>query len=134
MRGIGSMLHQIGGGSPEDPKKYYGKKIICAKFENDSFYLEFEDGSKIRIWDDGQSCCESRYMTCDDDPKDIIGHTLRDIEIKKTDTNDDNDDWGGCHEIAFLEIQTDKGSIQFATHNEHNGYYGGFGLSVEEVS
>ena len=34
--------------------------------------------------------------------------------------------WGGVHEVQFLNIETSLGIITFETHNEHNGYYGGF--------
>jgi hypothetical protein len=30
------------------------------------------------------------------------------------------------HEVAFLEVTTDRGVFQMKNHNEHNGYYGGF--------
>ena len=135
--GIGAMLHYLSGGSANDPKKYEGKKITKAYLDNDfndgsgAMTLEFDDGETIRIWDDGQSCCESRYMTCDDDPKSLIGATLKNIEVVGSKDEEDGD-WE-VHEQAFLEITTDKGHIQFATHNEHNGYYGGFGLTITEV-
>lgn len=126
--GMGAMIHMLGGGSPESADKYYGRKIKSSTFGADMFLITFDDGVTIKITDDGQSCCESRYMTCDDDPSFLNGKTLTGITVKET--NDDGDD---CHEIAFLEVQTDQGSITFATHNEHNGYYGGFGLSIAEI-
>ncbi len=132
MRGIGSMLHELGGGTENSASKYYGKIIKDATFESmgdGRFYLEFEDGVKIKIYDDGQSCCENRYMTCDDDPKALVGQTLIGIEVKDGGTT--KGAWE-THEVLFLEIQGNKSAIQFATHNEHNGYYGGFGLNITE--
>jgi hypothetical protein len=131
MLGIGTMLHQLGGGSENSASKYYGRKIKAAEFRGDAMRLTFEDGVTIVISDQGQSCCESRYMTCDDNPSDLIGQELRKIEVKSFD--EINNDYDDCHEIAFLEIGTDQTSITFATHNEHNGYYGGFGLNISEV-
>jgi hypothetical protein len=32
----------------------------------------------------------------------------------------------GIHEVQFLIVDTDRGSFTCETHNEHNGYYGGF--------
>lgn len=127
--GIGAMIHYLGGGSENDVKLFIGKKVVEAKFssENDKFYIGFDDGVKISIWDDGQSCCEHRYMTCDDNPKDIVGGELVSVGVKHA--PDQEDDWE-VHEIAFLEVVTTKGTVQFATHNEHNGYYGGFGLTI----
>ncbi len=39
----------------------------------------------------------------------------------------------GEHEVSFLEIETNKGQISVASHNEHNGYYGGICLGISEV-
>ena len=35
--------------------------------------------------------------------------------------------------MAFLEIGTEIGAVTVVTHVEHNGYYGGFGLTIEET-
>ena len=39
-------------------------------------------------------------------------------------------EYGDDHEVAFLGIYTTKGVIVCQTHNEHNGYYGGFSLDA----
>lgn len=127
--GVGVMLHYLGDGSKESSEKYVGRKITDAKFENDTFTLTFEDGISIDITDQGQSCCEHRYMTCDDDLKPLVGQTLKHIIVK--DSEDKSGEYD-VHEICFLEVQGDKSSVTFATHNEHNGYYGGFSLNIEE--
>ncbi len=122
----------------ETPSKehYYGRKIVDALIEDNLMKITFEDGVKIRIYDDGQSCCELRYMRTDDDVKTLIGGTLLKIFVKGVGEEKEkhegkyfDDDY---HEVAFLEIQTDKSFVTLSTHNEHNGYYGGFGLAVEE--
>lgn len=129
--GIGAMLHYLSGGSANNPDQYYGKTIKKAELVDDRFNIDFEDGTKISIWDDGQSCCESRYITCDDDLSYLEGKTLTKIEVKEVTETSDEDDYGD-HEIAFLEVGTNDGVVTFATHNEHNGYYGGFGLTITE--
>jgi len=129
--GMGAMLHALGGGSKESPEKYYDKIIKNAEHKNDEFLLAFEDGTSIKIFDDGQSCCESRYLTCDDNPKELIGQKLMNIEVKDTKEKECEYD---VHEMCFLEIQGNQSSITFCTHNKHNGYYGGFGLSIEETT
>jgi hypothetical protein len=129
--GMGAMLHQLKGGSPKDASEYYGKIIKRATFGDDEVRLEFEDGKKIKVWDDGQSCCESRYMTTDDDIKFLVGKALTDIVVKYVESSEPNEYTE--HEMAFLEFQTKDGQVVFCTHNEHNGYYGGFGLSIDEI-
>lgn len=126
--GMGAMLHMLGGGSRRSANEFYGKQIVAAQVIDDGFELTFEGGERIRIWDDGQSCCESRYMTCDDDVSKIVGGVLRRIEVRDA---PDIEDSGEVHEVAFLEIGTDECFVTVATHNEHNGYYGGFGLSID---
>lgn len=123
----------LSGGSGKDPKEYFGRKIVDADFSDDSLVLTFEDGVKIKIFDDGQSCCEARYMRTDDEVSFLKGKTLTGIESKDATSTEDPDGYGE-HEVVFLEIQTDQGSITFSNHNEHNGYYGGFGLSIEELN
>lgn len=127
--GIGAMLHILGGGTENSASKYYGRKITDASFEDNSLNLTFEDGVKINIFDDGQSCCESRYMTTSDDVKWLIGKTLKEIAVKTA--PDEPYDYGS-HEVQFLEVMTNDGCITFANHNEHNGYYGGFGMNITE--
>lgn len=128
--GIGAMLHVLSGGSSEDPVKYVGRKIVAASIDDENLRLTFEDGVKIRIFDNGQSCCEHRYLTCDDDVQTLVGGALRAIESKPG--PEEEGEHGDVHEQVFLEVSTDKGFITVANHNEHNGYYGGFVLSIRE--
>jgi len=128
--GIGAMLHSLGGGSAHSPNEYYGKEISDIKMDDKSLFIDFTNCVKIRIFDDGQSCCESRYMRTDDDMRSLIGKTLVSIETK--DAPDIEDEYG-VHQVVFLEIRTNDGWITISNHNEHNGYYGGFGLSIEEI-
>jgi len=130
MIGMGAMLHTLRGGSDKSAENYIGRKIRRAKFVADEFSIEFDDGVKIKITDEGQSCCENRYMTCDDKPSDLDGKILTAIRVKEV--KDEDKDYE-CHEICFLEVQAEEVFVTFATHNEHNGYYGGFGLNIKEV-
>lgn len=91
--------------------------------EDDALHLTMDDGTRICIYDGGQSCCESRYMRTDDNLSNFIGAKLLDAELKPAANLPAE---YGEHEIAFLDIKTDKGVFQLVTHNEHNGYYGGF--------
>lgn len=129
--GIGAMLHQLSGGSDNSADKYYGRKITAAKMdsEKNKFFLTFDDGVKIAIWDDGQSCCEHRYMSTDDDTDFLVGKILTDISVRYAENPDEN---YGAHEQAFVQVTVNDGSVTFVNHNEHNGYYGGFGLTITE--
>ena len=112
--------------------KFVGRTIIAVALTDEKLTLTFEGGKQIVILDDGQDCCESRYMTTDDEVSSLVGHKLRHIEAKEGPDAEADDD--GCHEIVFVEVGTDDGCITLVNHNEHNGYYGGFGLTVTEVS
>lgn len=133
MDGIGVMLHFLGGGSEHSASEYYGRKISEAFLdeEENRLHIYFDDGVKIVVFDDGQSCCESRYMRTDDEVKSLVGGRLVKITIK--DAPDQEDEYGDVHEIMFMEIQTDKNFITLSNHNEHNGYYGGFGMTIREI-
>lgn len=130
--GIGAMLHQLSSNEPTVTavKESLGLKIKEIKLDVDDLKIEFETGRIIKIWDDGQSCCENRYMRTDDDLQEFIGATLLDIELKDAPEIEDQYD---VHEVQFLEIKTDKGSFVVSNHNEHNGYYGGFAIVAKVV-
>lgn len=114
----------------KNPEDYYGRGVLDASFNNSEIHLTFDDGIKIKIWDDTQTCCEKRYMTCDDNVKDLIGKKL--ISIKTKEHRIQEEEYGYEHEIVFLEIKAGHETVTFANHNEHNGYYGGFYLSLNE--
>lgn len=129
--GVGAMLHILTGGSKHSASEYYGQKITAAEIVDDRLRLSLSGGKTVEIWDNGQSCCENRYMSTDDDVSSLVGHNLMRIEAKDGPTEEDQ--CGSAHEQVFVEVGTDKGFITIANHNEHNGYYGGFGLTITEV-
>lgn len=105
-------------------------KTIAVVSMNDGLKLEFTDGSSLYLWDDGQSCCEHRYMTSDDlgtfpyySGAEFLGPELRDAPSIEEEFD--------AHDCMFLDIKTSKGVFTCVTHNEHNGYYGGFSLRAE---
>lgn len=124
--GSGVMIGMLAGNekSVEAFTGALNKKISALELKDDELRFTFEDGTKIKLFDDGQSCCEHRYMTTDDDLKYFVGATLMGAEV--ADAPNQPDEYGGEHEVAFLKVTTSKGVFTMESHNEHNGYYGGF--------
>lgn len=93
------------------------------------------NGTEFQIWDNGQSCCEYRYITTDDDLPSFTGATLQGVVEGeyRTVEPDDPDECGEEHDVSFLRIYTSKGVMVFETHVEHNGYYGGFNVQLREA-
>jgi hypothetical protein len=100
------------------------KTIAC---QSDACVIAFQDGRILTVEDQGQSCCEYRHMSCDDDLPSYAGATVLAIEIALSggagSLNDED-------ETQFLRVITDRGIITFVNHNEHNGYYGGFDVKA----
>lgn len=124
--GFGVMINMLGGNreSVAAVQAAQGKTITSVALVDDALKFEFEDGSRLTLRDDGQSCCESRYMQTDDDLPYYVGAKFLNAEIR--DGGSTESEYGDTHEIQFLVITTDRGTFSMASHNEHNGYYGGF--------
>lgn len=105
-----------------------GPVIKDVVVDEDSVTLHFSSG-KLTLRDCGQSCCENRYMSTDDDVRDLIGQRFVCWEVKDG-PGVDNDGYTQ-HDTQFLEIQTEGGFVTLVNHNEHNGYYGGFTVKEE---
>lgn len=116
------------GGSAKAWNAAEGKIIAELGIKDDNLRFVMGDGTKLVLRDDGQDCCENRYMVCDDDLGEFIGAKLLGVETRQAD--DETDEYGEVHEIEFLIIKTSKGDFTVANHNEHNGYYGGFVLQA----
>ena len=124
--GLGTMIRMMGGNKESVAAftEALGKTIAEAELTSrDELHIGFTDGTKLIFSDEGQSCCESRYMRTDDNLEEYVGATLIGGEVKDAPNMPDE---CGDHEVQFLEIMTSKGPITMASHNEHNGYYGGF--------
>lgn len=113
--------------------KYTGKRIVALTLSDNKIKLYFGGGFVVHIFDNGQRCCEERFITTDDNLSLATNTRFRNLTIKGT-TNDDysDDEIKQIDEILFLKIQTDKACFTFETHNKHNGYYGGFDIQIEE--
>lgn len=119
-------------GYPNDIAAAIGKRITSMTVEEKAATLSFDDGTRLIITDEAQSCCETRYLHTDDDLAFIAGCTLLAIEEAPSQaaTKEDENDW--CvHDVCFIHIQTSGGRVTLQTHNEHNGYYGGFCIAAK---
>jgi hypothetical protein len=103
--------------------------IEAVRMQDDALRIVFLDGSTLVISDDGQSCCEHRYMTCDDELTSWTGSKYLGFEVlgaPEPGVDRDRDDQE--HEVQFLHVRTSSGTLTCETHNENNGYYGGFAV------
>ena len=105
-----------------------GKVITALSITEEMLSLTFADGSTIELFDNGQCCCENRWMHTDDDLPYYVGATFMDIAI--ADGPEKTEEWGGTEESQFLKVKTSKGEFTVKTYNAHNGYYGGFVLAA----
>lgn len=134
--GFGVMIHRLFGSSG-GIESSTGKRIESVFIDEDAhvdgaIVFRFDDGTGLHIYDDGRSCCESRYLHTDDDLTYFSGATLLGADVESAD--DSTDEYGDVHEALFLHIRTDKGTFTVETHNEHNGYYGGFAVVCKTIS
>lgn len=83
--------------------------------------IKTNKGSIKLVISDGQSCCEqwgALFFETPDDVSQFVGAKIlqiQDIDIKREEFIDNE---------TQLRITTDRGVIQYAIYNEHNGYYG----------
>lgn len=124
--GIGVMLRTLAGNSETAQawKESVGKTIVGLSVKDDTCRIELPTHTLL-LEDEGQSCCEHRYMVCDDKLDAFIGAKLLDATIENAPKKEGDDD---VHEVQFLHVKTTKGSFTISNHNVHNGYYGGFGI------
>jgi hypothetical protein len=128
--GLGVMIGILGGNEEtvNSIKSSLNKTIENVELDGDDLVISLTDNTKLIIWDGGQSCCEHRYMTTDDDLSYFSGATLLNMELKTVEYKDMD---YGDHEIQFLDIKTSEGVFTMVNHNEHNGYYGGFYIKAK---
>lgn len=130
--GLGVMLRSLCG-NEENVNAFtssLNKTITAIDTDDENLWLTFDDGTRLRFYDDGQSCCEKRWMEPQANYDPLLGSKLLGGEMKQLDELPDE---YGNHELCELSITTDKGAICSKFHNEHNGYYGGFYITTSLV-
>ena len=88
-----------------------------------------DEGLILILITDWQSCCETwGYLSSLDNYDDFIDATINSInvvddalEVTMVQLESNGIDVASCY---FVNIDTDKGLLQFTVYNEHNGYYG----------
>ncbi len=106
-----------------------GAIVATIWLRDNALSIGFADGRKLRIADEGQNCCERRYASTDDDLQSVVGGEFRGAEVRAA-GEPEGCDCGESHEVCVLIVQTSKGDVTVANHNEHNGYYGGFCMNA----
>ena len=133
--GMGVMIGMLGGNreTVDAHKAAMGKTIeeVWLDKEENRLMMSFTDGTGIMFYDDGQSCCEERWMATDDNLDDFAGATFIDADLRDGPT--ELDEWGDPKESQFLLINTSLGTFTMVNYNEHNGYYGGFLVVIREM-
>ncbi len=99
------------------------------------FKITTPEQTIILAIDDESLCCESwGYFLTEDDPSKFIGAAL--LGVTLTDTNRSSRTFSSSWEdtpnhesldegdVMFVDIETDRGVLQFVAYNAHNGYYG----------
>jgi len=84
---------------------------------------------------DGQNCCErSGYFMSEDDFSEFIGANIIDLAITDTCLNTKKLEEEELYDpdLMFVNLNTDKGLLQFVAYNSHNGYYGHSAVVVSE--
>ncbi len=126
--GMGVMINMLGGNeeSVKALQSAIGKKITGIVVKDNMLSIAFSDKTILYLKDDGQSCCESRYMVCDDNLGKYVGGKLLGAKTEAVPEPPKESAYEESHEVQFLHIKTTKGSFTVSNHVEHNGYYGGF--------
>ena len=115
--------------SVDNFKGAQGKKIKDLHLKDNTLVFIFSDNTGITFRDDGgETRCETRYMSTDDDLSyysgaNFIGANLRKAPKIKGEI---------IHEVQFLAIFTSKGEFVMVNHAIHEGYYGGFAITVSK--
>lgn len=106
-------------------------KILSIRLSDNEVLVDLSNGLTVTLSDEGQNCCEDRYITTDDDLPSCVGSEYLGWHVAAGPTVDDPQ--GEVHEIEFLRVETSGEVITFETHNVHNGSYSGFQV-VERIT
>lgn len=78
----------------------------------------------LGIYNSG-SCCESwGHFWCNDNPQEFVGAAVLGVTLTDTALNTKEVPSLDEGDVMFVNIETDRGVLQFVAYNSHNGYYG----------
>ena len=129
-KGLGVMIDELMDNAKSVAAYSHGvnKQITGLEINSERLLFTFADGYQMKLFDNGQSCCEYRHMHTDDDLTYFIGTTLMEVEVREG--PETTTEYGEPKESEFLIVTTSKGAFTVVNYNEHNGYYGGFLLEA----
>ncbi len=89
----------------------------------DGFYIKTTEQTVKLLIENGRNCCEETgYLLSHDNLEDFIGSEISWIRVtgeqlveKKLPVDS---------QVLFVNLETDKGTLQFTVYNDHNGHYG----------
>lgn len=96
----------------------------------DGVHIKTEKNDIYFLISNGQNCCEDWGYLCsesEDNYKEFIGAEYRGYNSVETDlvkSIKGDYDYASSGGTMFLNVKTNKGVLQFAVYNFHNGYYG----------
>ena len=118
------------GGNPEAG----GSASFSARMEEGYQIVTNRQTITLAIDADGQCCETFGYLLSEDEFEKFIGAELRGISLTDSELNSVQlerelasqsfSDGPDSVELMFVNIETDRGVLQFVAYNGHNGYYG----------
>jgi len=137
--GIGAMIQMLSGN--ESAVNAYtsslNKEIKSIKLDPDmnggdgALVMMFTDDTGLMLYDCARSCCESRYMSTEDDLQYFVGSVFKSVDIR--DGSVEEHEYGEESEMQFMQVNTNRGVFVINTYNHHNGYYGGIVITAKLV-
>ena len=102
----------------------------------DGYRITTDETDILVLIDSCQCCCENwGYFASEDDFTHFMGAEITAINLTDTALNEKKVEESGWYEdyggIQFVDFVTNKGVLQLAVYNAHNGYYGhGIAIAV----
>src|SRR5580698_8676239 len=113
------------------------KTIEVIRLYDNWISIVFTDNTALELTDTTSGCCNTTYLTCDDDLSSFTGQRLVSVDLGKVIRSEEvTSQYPGndCHDIVFLNVRLSSGEvIVFAGHNRHNGAYEGFSINCKYV-